>query len=46
VLARAVRGEQPPPTAAQIEVSVDAFLDHAIGKMVTICRAVTVARGK
>jgi len=35
----------PAPQAAAIERSVSAFVDHAIGKMVTICRAIRVARG-
>jgi len=44
VLARAI--EAPPtPLASKIEPSVAAFVDHAIGKMVTICRAIRVARG-
>ena len=30
---------------AQVEASVSAFVDHAIGKMVTICRAIRQARG-
>lgn len=46
VLARAIRPDPPPPAAPQIAASVNAFLDHAIGKMVTICHAVKVARGK
>ena len=29
---------------AKIETGVSAFVDHAIGKMVTICRAIRVAR--
>ncbi|TAJ35410.1 MAG: hypothetical protein EPO55_25605 [Reyranella sp.] len=36
---------QRPPLADKIETSVSAFIDHAIGKMVTICRAIRVARG-
>lgn len=43
VLARAIRGETSPK-AREIEASVSAFLDHAIGKMVTICRAIRAAR--
>jgi len=35
----------PPPDRVKIEAAVSAFVDHAIGKMVTICRAVRVARG-
>jgi hypothetical protein len=43
-LARAI--EAPTPRhAAEIEDGVGAFVDHAIGKMVTICRAIRVARG-
>jgi len=44
VLARAIPAD-PPRIAEKIEASVSAFLDHAIGKMVTICRAIRVARG-
>ena len=44
VMARAIT-VPPPPRAAEIEASVSAFVDHAIGKMVTICRAIRVARG-
>ena len=33
-----------PQHARQIEASVSAFVEHAIGKMVTICRAIRVAR--
>lgn len=44
VLARAISAP-PPPLADKIETGVAAFLDHAIGKMVTICRAIRVARG-
>jgi hypothetical protein len=35
----------PTPDASRIEAAVSAFVDHAIGKMVTICRAIRVARG-
>jgi hypothetical protein len=43
LLARAI--DMPPaPSAARIEAGVAAFVDHAIGKMVTICRAIRVAR--
>ena len=42
-IARAISA--PPPPAVPIETGVAAFLDHAIGKMVTICRAIRVARG-
>ena len=35
----------PLPLAEQIEAPVSAFVEHAIGKMVTICRAIRVARG-
>jgi hypothetical protein len=44
VLARAIDAP-PAPSAGQIEAGVSAFVDHAIGKMVTICRAIRVARG-
>ena len=44
VLGRAIAAG-PPALAEQIEASVSAFVEHAIGKMVTICRAVRVARG-
>ena len=36
-------GERPL-LADEIEAGVSAFVDHAIGKMVTICRAIRVAR--
>jgi hypothetical protein len=36
---------QRPPLADKIEIGVSAFVDHAIGKMVTICRSIRVARG-
>jgi hypothetical protein len=44
-LARAVSA-QPPPAADKVETSVAAFVDHAIGKMATISRAVRAARGR
>lgn len=44
VLARAISAGQPR-SAAEIERGVSAFVDHAIGKMVTICRAIRAARG-
>jgi hypothetical protein len=44
ILARAIAADRPP-RAAEIESSVSAFVDAAIGKMVTICRAIRVARG-
>jgi hypothetical protein len=44
ILARAIDAP-PAPLAGQIEGGVAAFVDHAIGKMVTICRAIRVARG-
>jgi hypothetical protein len=44
VLARAIATRRPP-FAKQVETSVSAFVDHAIGKMVTICRAIRHARG-
>jgi hypothetical protein len=43
VLARAISADRPV-LAREIEAGVSAFVDHAIGKMVTICRAVRVAR--
>ena len=43
-LARTVSADAPQH-ARQIEASVGAFVEHAIGKMVTICRSVRVARG-
>jgi hypothetical protein len=36
---------QRPALAGKIEAGVSGFVDHAIGKMVTICRAIRVARG-
>jgi len=44
LLARAIVAQRPS-RAAEIEASVSAFVDHAIGKMVTICRAIRIARG-
>ncbi len=44
LLARAIAAERPLH-AAEIEGAVSAFVDHAIGKMVTICRAIRIARG-
>jgi hypothetical protein len=44
ILARAIDAP-PTPLAGKIEPSVATFVDHAIGKMVTICRAIRVARG-
>lgn len=44
-LARAVSAGRPA-AANRIEAAVSAFVDHAIGKMVTICRAIRVARGR
>ncbi len=44
VLARTISADRPP-LAREIEASVSAFVEHAIGKMVTICRAIRVARG-
>jgi hypothetical protein len=43
VLARAINAARPQH-APEIEAGVSAFVDHAIGKMVTICRAIRVAR--
>jgi hypothetical protein len=42
LIARAISASPPP--SAPIEAGLTAFLDHAIGKMVTICRAIRVAR--
>jgi hypothetical protein len=42
-LARAIDA-RPPKRASEIEDAVASFVDHAIGKMVTICRAIRVAR--
>jgi hypothetical protein len=44
VLARAIPADRPA-LAKEIEAGVSAFVDHAIGKMVTICRAIRQARG-
>jgi hypothetical protein len=44
LLARAIDAPTPKH-AEEIEDSVGAFVDHAIGKMVTICRAIRRARG-
>jgi hypothetical protein len=44
ILARAIDAKRPA-FADAVETSVSAFVDHAIGKMVTICRAVRQARG-
>jgi hypothetical protein len=44
LLARAIAAG-PAPLADRIETGVSDFFDHAIGKMVTICRAIRVARG-
>jgi hypothetical protein len=44
-LAQSISAQRPPP-ADKIETSVSAFIDHAIGKMVTICRSIRVARGQ
>ncbi|MDI1285586.1 MAG: hypothetical protein PSV46_14430 [Reyranella sp.] len=43
-LGRAISAERPA-SAESIEAGVAAFVDHAIGKMVTICRAIRTARG-
>lgn len=43
-IARAISAARPPH-AAKIEKAVGLFVDHAIGKMVTICRAIRTARG-
>jgi hypothetical protein len=44
LLARAISADRPA-SAEEIEAGVTAFVDHAIGKMVTICRAIRAARG-
>ena len=44
-LARAVSAS-PPPLADKVESSVAVFVDHAIGKMATIGRAIRAARGR
>jgi hypothetical protein len=44
VLAPAISADRPR-LVTQIETGVSAFVDHAIGKMVTICRVIRVARG-
>jgi hypothetical protein len=44
-LARSISAERPAHADA-IEKAVGLFVDHAIGKMVTICRAIRVARGR
>lgn len=43
-IARAISADRPAH-AMEIEKAVGLFVDHAIGKMVTICRAIRVARG-
>lgn len=43
VLARAISAPRPAE-ATRIETGVAAFVEHAIGKMVTICRSVRAAR--
>ena len=43
-LAQVISAERPA-LAGKIEAGVSGFVDHAIGKMVTICRAIRVARG-
>jgi hypothetical protein len=42
-LAREISAERPAQ-AGEIEKAVGLFVDHAIGKMVTICRAIRLAR--
>lgn len=44
-LAGVISAERPF-AADQIETGISAFVDHAIGKMVTICRAIRIARGR
>lgn len=43
-LAQAISAQRPP-LADKIETGVSAFVDYAIGKMVTICRSIRGARG-
>jgi hypothetical protein len=43
VLARAIAAERRS-CAPKVEASVSTFVDHAIGKMVTICRAIRISR--
>ena len=43
-IARAISAE-PPALAMEMEQAIGLFVDHAIGKMVTICRAIRLARG-
>jgi hypothetical protein len=43
LIARAIDAPRPA-LAVEIEKRVSAFVDHAIGKMVTICRAIRIAR--
>ncbi|MCF8533981.1 MAG: hypothetical protein K9G48_13320, partial [Reyranella sp.] len=45
VLARAILAARPDKEV-EIETGVSAFVDHAIAKMVTICRSIRVARGQ
>ncbi|HLM13825.1 MAG TPA: hypothetical protein VK362_15645 [Reyranella sp.] len=44
VLGRAIAADRPAQSE-QIEASVSAFVEHAIGKMVTICRSIRLGRG-
>ena len=43
-IARAISAKRPV-LASEIEAAVGLFVDHAIGKMVTICRVIRMARG-
>jgi hypothetical protein len=46
VIARAIDAQRPASVLAlRIERGAKAFVDNAIGKMVTVCRAIRVARG-
>lgn len=45
ILARAIVAQRPA-LSGEIEAGVSVFVDHAIGKMVTICRAIRIARGR
>jgi hypothetical protein len=45
IVARVIDASRPAQ-ATEIETALAGFVDHAIGKMVTICRAIRVARGR
>ena len=44
LLARAIQAD-PPPHAGRVEQAIADFVEHAIGKMVTIGRAIRLSRG-